>query len=180
MKLNEAYEHRSDLCDITSYKAIELTSGTNGYPRNIRPAIIGFESFEEALEAAENTDGYVAAFHQKYGWQLWEEKGTMDEPFDLMKNYAEQHGTIYTNADIDNFNDFMKREFVEPFGDADSLDAFSGAVVKFVDLYNAIDALEDDEFLYVEDNVFTTIKKTSMSDDYDSNRDVIGVTWSID
>jgi len=94
MKLNEAYEHRSELCDGTNLKAIELTSGMNGYPKNVRPAVIGFETFDEALKAAENTDGCVSAFYQKYGWQLWEEDGTKNEPFDLLEEYSKQNGTV--------------------------------------------------------------------------------------
>ena len=62
---------------------IETTSGMNGYPRHIRKALVGFESFEQAEEIAAETGLCMMELHRRDGWQLWERANMTCRPFDM-------------------------------------------------------------------------------------------------
>lgn len=54
---------------------VETTSEGGGYPRNIQPAIIDFDSFEQAEDFA-NQHGLALEFvEKKDGWRLWYRTG---------------------------------------------------------------------------------------------------------
>lgn len=57
-----------------------IKRGGNGYPREIRLAYIGFDTYEEAEQFAVANDGEVHEFHKMDGWQLWERIGRAYEP----------------------------------------------------------------------------------------------------
>ena len=62
---------------------VETTSGMNGYPRHIRKALVGFESFEQAEEIAAETGLCMMELHRRDGWQLWQRVEMTNRPFDL-------------------------------------------------------------------------------------------------
>lgn len=73
---NIAYEHGLEL--------IETTSEASGYPRNLKKAIIGFDTFEEAQELADRYGLTVREFTKRDGWQLWVRGGRMWEEYSLI------------------------------------------------------------------------------------------------
>lgn len=83
---------------------IETTSERTGYPANLRHAIIGFETFEEAEKIADENNLSIEIFTKRDGWQLYYRTGnSAHEPF---KNSADNYGDDYhgfTTEDIDTF-----------------------------------------------------------------------------
>lgn len=83
---------------------IETTSERTGYPANLRHAIIGFETFEEAEKIAGENNLSIEIFTKRDGWQLYYRTGnSAHEPF---KNSADNYGDDYhgfTTEDIDTF-----------------------------------------------------------------------------
>jgi len=66
----------SELLETIAYENsleyIETTVGMNGYPKCIRGAIIGFETFEEAEKLAKEHGLCIRTFFKRDGWQLYQ------------------------------------------------------------------------------------------------------------
>lgn len=83
MKKYENLEEMAYNCDL---RIISTTAGTNGYPHNVRTAVIGFESMEEAEQAVQDTEELlcICKYHRRDGWALWERMGSEFEPFNML------------------------------------------------------------------------------------------------
>ena len=62
---------------------ITISSGSNGYPANLRAGWVDFENFDEAAEYAAQIGGRVVYLRRRDGWAFWEELGTAFEPYRL-------------------------------------------------------------------------------------------------
>lgn len=67
---------------------IEITTGRNGYPENLKFAFTDFETFEQAENFAKEYNGDVVLVQQKAGWQVWEDRGTIYAPITLAEAYG--------------------------------------------------------------------------------------------
>ena len=66
---------------------IEVTTGRNGYPENLKSAFTDFETYEQAEKFAEEYKGDVVLVQQKTGWQLWEEAYMIYSPISVTEAY---------------------------------------------------------------------------------------------
>ena len=83
-----------EIAESNNLEIIETTSQANGYPSNLKYAIIGFETFEDAEKLANEHDLEIESFEKRDGWQLWARAGNrVDEPF---KNSADDYGDDYS------------------------------------------------------------------------------------
>ena len=68
-------------------KRIEITTGNNGYPQNLRKAIIGFDNYkqlEEFTSLKEDKEwNECQIFRKRDGWQLYENRGYTFESFTI-------------------------------------------------------------------------------------------------
>ena len=133
---------------------IETTSERTGYPANLRHAIIGFETFEEAEKIADENNLSIEIFTKRDGWQLYYRTGnSAHEPF---KNSADNYGDDYhgfTTEDIDTFYE----EEVKP-------------------IFEKLELLDEDEMIITcEGRYYETIPKASMSFYFDTKTTVIGL-----
>ena len=64
-----------DLAAQGGFELIETTSERSGYPLDLKKAIIGFDSMEEAREYAEQHDLSIEIFHKRDGWNVWYRTG---------------------------------------------------------------------------------------------------------
>lgn len=55
----------------------EYTQGINGYPKQVRAILVGFDSIEDAEKVAEDFGVYVEVFRIRDGWHFWEKAGTL-------------------------------------------------------------------------------------------------------
>ena len=84
-----------EIAESNNLEIIETTSQANGYPSNLKYAIIGFETFEDAEKLANEHDLEIESFKKRDGWQLWARAGNrVYKPFknsaaDFGDNYAE-------------------------------------------------------------------------------------------
>lgn len=98
-----AYEHGLQL--------IETTSEKNGYPRDIKRAIIGFENFEQAEELAKQYDLSIEEFYKKDGWSLYyRTKNPVSEPFE---NDSNEYGDDYLSYEKMSESEFFKVEDIK-------------------------------------------------------------------
>ena len=97
MTQNEVLED----ADETYLKKVQITYGTNGYPKGLGEwAVIGFDYFEDAEEFAVRHGLEVKHFTSKYGWDFWNEGGIAYEPY-TPDDYLNKLGDDYSYADSD-------------------------------------------------------------------------------
>jgi hypothetical protein len=163
-----------DIAEYLGKEHIETTTGRNGYPQNIKDAIIGFDTFEEAKAAANKFGLDIQTFHRKAGWQLWERNGyTAYEEF---TNSCEDYGDDFREFSKNDIIDFINDEVMEAIDEFTSIESVQELLDAKNDLLNKIVEAKDDEIVITHcGEYYDTIKKKSMSFSYDGKTDVIGL-----
>ena len=163
-----------EIAEIENLELIETTTGNNGYPQNLKHAIVGFESFEQAQEIAEKYGLRIESFRRKDGWQLWERNYlTMYAPF---QNSAEDFGDNYNEIDKIDESEFFEREIkpiINDFEDFESLETFIESKKK---VWEEIQNMEDNELVITHyGEYYETISKESMVFSHDTWNSIIGL-----
>lgn len=63
------------------FEIVETTSSLSGYPENLKWALTGFSSWEDAEDAAKALDGEIISLRRRDGQQLWTLDGRAFEPY---------------------------------------------------------------------------------------------------
>lgn len=156
------------------FTLIETTSESNGYPRNLRKAIIGFNTFEEAEELAEKHDLSIEMFERRDGWDLWTRRDLIFRPFDMTSIYVEEGYDFYKHV---SFEDFCEREdVIGHLKDCADFDEMSTWLENFKELFEEIEELKENEIL-IKDNDGNTFvsKEYAMQYSYDTHNYAIGL-----
>lgn len=170
MTLEEiAYENGLDL--------IETTSEMNGYPRNLRKAIIGFETFDEAQKLADMYDLTVQEFTRRDGWQFWVREGKMWEEYDYAQIRKEFDGA---NTDIKVYStgeeDDVMEELKYFLGICEDLDEMRHFINNTEKVLNALNGCEDNQFVLTSFGELEGVyDRKVMSFSYDTHNYVIGI-----
>lgn len=166
-----------DICDIAyeySLDIIETTTGRNGYPQELKYAIIGFSDFQEAQSIAEKYGLRITTFFKKEGWQLWQrDKNTTFKPMHITsENYGDNYKHFYCSDYRTFFEDEVKPR-LENFDDFDSLEKF---VLNQREILDKIDSIDDSQLVITRNlEYYETIDIQSMSWNHDGNYYEIGV-----
>jgi hypothetical protein len=156
-------------------KLIETTTGRNGYPQNLKKAIIGFDSFEECEEVAYNyPKARITTFHKRDGWQLWER--TSGTTYGPLENSADDYGddfNSFTKEDADDYFENEVKEQLENYDDFDSMRAFLDEQEEVLDEINKLD---DNEMVITHcGRYYETIYKESMFFYHDTHHYAVGI-----
>jgi hypothetical protein len=162
-----------ELAENNNLQFIETTDGMNGYPQNLKPALIGFETFEEAKEFASEHGLETWIFHKRDGWQLWERKTLAYVSF---HNSADDYGDNYNMFESDDKKDYYENEVkprLENFSDLNDLKKF---VEKQEEIMDELERCDDGEAVITYcGEYYETIKVRSMEFYHDTHSYVIGV-----
>ena len=168
----------SELLETIAYENsleyIETTIGMNGYPKCIRGAIIGFETFEEAEKLAKEHGLVIRTFFKRDGWQLYERNcSTTYEPLHIT---ALDYGDDYSQLETSDRRDFFENE-VKPFlEDMESFDDLKTFISRKEELFEKLEDIDDGQIVitYCGD-YYETIDKNLMQWSNDGKTWVIGV-----
>lgn len=162
-----AYEHGLEL--------IETTSDASGYPRNLKKAIIGFETFEEAQELADRYGLTVREFTKRDGWQLWVRGGRMWEEYCLLDILVTDDTLCSRTWTKDELNKDFMANVSGWIADCKTFDyeKILSIVERAKDIYDNLIDMEDDEFFVEDLGVFT---HNAMKYSYDTKHYIIGVS----
>ena len=167
------YERFHELAGNNDLKFIETTSGKNGYPQDLKPALIGFNDYKEAEEFAIENGLETYIFHKRDGWQLWERCNPAHYPFSVS---AEDYG--------DNYNMFLASERTEYFDNEvkpclenfDNIEDLKTFVNEQESIMDELDRCNEDEAVITYcGEYYDTIKVKSMEWYHDTHKYVIGV-----
>lgn len=150
----------SELKDIVSeYKeyapnleVVETTSERSGYPRHIIPAIIGFESWDQAeLFCDENPDFQLIWLDRRDGWNLWHRGNTAVVPLDIERDLEEKGELLKTP-------DEALESIKSNLESADTLDELYDMLDKYSSLCTAVNDLDDDEAIFLQNGIWDVVK----------------------
>lgn len=168
----------TDLLENIAYQnGLELigtTSKWNGYPANIKYAIIGFDTFEEAEKIARENNLSIEVFTKHDGWDLYYRTG--DYVYEPFRNSASNYGENYNEFSIEDIDTFYEEEvkpFLEQFDDFDSVSSFIDMKKEILERLEMID--EDEIVITNEGRYYETIQKKSMRFYHDTKTKVIGL-----
>lgn len=157
-------------------ETIQTTSDRNGYPRELKYATIGFETFEEAEEYAKENDMTVCSFYKKDGWSLWARDGYPLHAFQLHASDFSDDWRHYEFGAADRF-------WEETLQEVDELKEYDDWTDEQVEEYleaakkvrDKIAALNPGEFACVYDNyVFAVYDQETMQYHHDGTTYAIG------
>lgn len=159
-----------EIADREGLEYIETTTGRNGYPENIRGAIIGFETYAQAYKLAVKYELDVELFKTRYGWQFWERCGWMPTP---LKISAEDYGDNYSQYnDVDDVLNRLKDEL--PY--MDSIEEIIAAAENAREIIDEINDCKPGEIVITcHGRYYETVSEETMRWDHDSKIYEIGV-----
>lgn len=164
------------IADENSLEYIETTSERNGYPSNIRGAIVGFNTFKEAEELAEQEDLEIFSYHKRDGWQLWTREDIVYTPY---QNSAEDYGDNYSELGQMEEDDFIEQEvkwFFEDDSNFESFDMIENFIKEKKELWEEVEKLDDNEIVITYMGAYyETILQTSMGFSHDTHNYIIGL-----
>lgn len=97
-----------EIAEQEGFDIIETTTGTNGYPQNLKFAIVGFENFEDAQHLANKYGLNVESFRKRDGWQLWNrDNANMYSPYklDVHRDFGDNYNEVDADVIIEGIKD---------------------------------------------------------------------------
>ena len=166
------------IAEIENLHVIETTSAMNGYPQDLKKALIGFDTYEQAEKVAEKYGLSIEYFTKRDGWQLYYRTG--NHAYSAIEVSAEDYGDNYRSFTSSDYDDFYENEVKDIICNLDSFDEVDRLLETKKKIYEAIEDLDDDEMVITRDGeYYETIKRVTMSHYYDTKTTVIGVIGDI-
>lgn len=175
--LNNMQEQEFDIYSVAyenGLDVIETTTDGTGYPKNLKQALIGFSTFNEAELLAEKYGLRITTFHKKDGWMLWVRTGNSTyEPFQIDSSYYGDNYNVFYASSVEDFYDNEVKPLLDSFETFDELEAF---IQQKRELFGEIqDMYEDQVVVAHEGQYYETINRVSMGWYHDTNRFEIGL-----
>lgn len=139
-------------------KAIEITTGMNGYPSHLHRGYIDFDSFEEAEAFAKKYNGQVVELVKRDGWQLWQSRGYVLEE---LKVSAETFGDDYSTVEsTDAWNDDCREVLSALIADGADIDELAEAAAEMKTVLDKVEDLDENEAVLLCHGRFHSVIKT--------------------
>jgi hypothetical protein len=87
-----------EAADYEGLKVCETTEGMNGYPKNIKKCIIGFDTFKDVEDFVEKYGGTISGFKKRDGHHFYKNEGSVFRPYsveDFIQLYGDNGRIIY-------------------------------------------------------------------------------------
>lgn len=162
------------IAEIENLEVIETTSGVNGYPKSLKKALIGFDTFEQAEKVANEYGLSIEFFEKRDGWQLYYRTGST--AFEEIEISEYDYGDDFASFRFSDLNDFYENEVNSMIAEFESFEQVEDFIEKKKKVYEAIEELGENEIVITHcGEYYDTVKKKTMSFSYDSKTTVIGL-----
>lgn len=169
---------------IDNYEVTEVTvtSGNNGYPSNLRTALLIY-SWADAQAIADAHPGVtISSLRKRDGWSFWEYEGSMWQPYDMYSSYCTDGRVIESQEDVIGVFGLDDPDFMAELP-ADKLASYLECAAK---LLRDLDNLDDNQFIGNEDtdncdnyHSYSTYDKYQMSYREDVWHYAIAITFDL-
>lgn len=79
----DAIKRMDEIAEENGLTFVETTSEYNGYPANVKDALIGFSNFDEAKRIADENELSLIWINKRDGWNFWHRGDTAYEPMTI-------------------------------------------------------------------------------------------------
>lgn len=167
------YEKMNELASENNLQFVETTSGRNGYPENLKPALVGFDTFEDAEKFAQEHGLDTWLFHKRDGWQLWNRVSSVYEPMSInYEDYGDNYN-LYTAVELENYFENEVKPCLENFDNIEGLREF---LDKQETIMDELENLNEDEAVVTYCGAYyETIQLHPMEWGHDTHNYIIGV-----
>jgi hypothetical protein len=156
------------IADENKLHAVTTSKGTNGYPKDLKDAIIGFKNWEQAEKLAEKYELKIIKIHKRYGWDLFERNES--EVHEPIKITAEMYGDDYAVWKGDNVQAYFDAEIKDRLADFNNWDNLATFINKQQKIISEIDNRFDDELIITyRGEYFDTVNENTMEWIFDSH-----------
>lgn len=163
----------AEIADAEDLEYVETTSETNGYPRNIQGAIIGFDDWEHLEKIAEKYNLNAINLHKRDGWQLYERQGRATEPY---KNNSNDYGDDYFEYDDAEAYQKQMIEDILPYEVFPTFEDIENWVKEKKEVYDELLTCGENEVVITYRGWFyEKVEKVSMSFIHDTHHYIIGL-----
>lgn len=163
-----------EIAYIGGLDVVETTIGANGYPQNIKKAIVGFDEWEYAVSVAERYGLRITTLHKRDGWQLWERNG--NTTFEPLKPTEEWYGDNYKFYQGEDTQTFFHNEMKPVLSDIDSYEELLSFIDEKRDVIKQIERADENEWVVLrEGEHYETISKECLSWSHDTHHYVIAL-----
>lgn len=167
------YNKMEELASEFDLQFVETTSARNGYPQNLKPALVGFKSFEDAENFAQEHGLETWLFHMCEGWQLWYRVHSVNEPMSITcEDYGDNYN-LYTEVSLENYFEDEVKPRLSSFDNIEDLRKF---LDEQEEIMGELENLDDDEAVITHfGKYYETINLHPMEWVYDTHKYIIGV-----
>lgn len=161
-----AYDNGLDL--------VETTSELNGYPKNLRFAIIGMQDFKEAEELAKKYNLSIELINKQNGWHLWARNNY--KVYEPLRNSASDYGDDYMDYNGGDAEAFFECEKGALERDFQSLEELEELVKNWREIADEIEKAGSDKLVITyQGRYYETIAKESMEWSHDGKTTCIAL-----
>ena len=155
-------------------EVIETTTDKNGYPKDLQNALVGFDTFEDAQDVAEEYGLRITTFVRKDGHEFYyRNNNTTYEPLHIR---AEDYGDDYKVFDKNHHKNYYKNEVRPYLSDFDNIDDLFDFVNEQMNIITELENIGNDELVIVRDGeYYETIERNTMCWEHDDEIVIIGV-----
>ena len=164
----------NEIAYVCGLDVVETTTGRNGYPQNLKQAIVGFDEWEYVVSVAERYGLRITTLHKRDGWQLWERNGnTTLEPLKPTEEWYGDNFKFYQGEDTQSF---FWDEMKPVLGDIDSYEELLSFIDDKKDVIKQIERAYENEWVVLrEGEHYETIEKECLSWSHDTHHYVIAL-----
>ena len=164
-----------DAAELEQLTTIEITHGTNGYPKRLgEKGVIGFDNYKQARTFANEHGCDIVCFKKRDGWHFWENLGTRYEAL-TASDYVNDLGDNYMTESFDAgyFHDELSTLSSDSYPDFEDIENF---IKNQKELYEATQNLEsDEEIITTGGSVYEIVKREMMAYNEDVWHYAVGV-----
>jgi len=169
------YYDLSEFANQYGLDIVETTSERSGYPRNLKYALVGFDTFEECKSFCDKYGFHPVHLEKRDGWQLWYRGNTAYEPYSLSEeDFGYSDG--YTRDQAEDFLDIRENMKEEALDDLQITEFEYDTHTR--EIYNKIKSLDSNHMLLLsgdyEDGRYEIEKIKTMGYYYDTHHYLIG------
>lgn len=162
------------IAEKESLELVETTSAINGYPQNLKPALIGLDTFEQAERISKEYGLSIEVFTRRDGWELFYR--TNNRAWGPLEISAEDYGDDYRSFTSSDFDGYYENEVMPLIGEFDSFEQTEDFLRKQKVIYENIEALDEDEMvLTYKGEYYDRVYIHTLYHYYDTKSTIIGL-----
>lgn len=153
-------------------KTVEtVKGGNNGYPSGFQTATIGFASFEEAQNYADENGMTLIRLHKRDGWQMYER---LDTVWDAITPTSDWYGDDYNFLSCDDQDDVID-EAKSVVVELDTIDDMVEYLNRKKELIEELSAIDEKQWVVTRcGEYYETIDRECMEWSHDTHSYIIG------